>query len=135
MRKETKQPVEESSKRKRNTEDVETEQEKEEDELISNAEYVVMKDTLQQKNFIGERGFNKLISPFREVIEKRGWNLFYEYKPAGFFELVREFYANLVRKKEKTSYVRGKWISFDRGAINKIYILKEMKDGAKFKKL
>ena len=42
-----------------------------EDELISNATYVVMKDTLNQKIFIGERGFYKLISPFREVIEKR----------------------------------------------------------------
>ena len=74
-RKETKQPVEESRKRKRNIEDVETwqeEEEDEEDELISNAAHMVMKGTLQQKNFIGERGFNKLISPFREVIEKNG---------------------------------------------------------------
>ena len=80
-RKETKQPVEESRKRKRNTEDVETEQEKEEDEedeLISNAAYVVMKVTLNQKSFTGERGFYKLVSPFREVIKKRGWNLFCE---------------------------------------------------------
>ena len=69
-RKETEQLVEESRKRKRNIKDAETEQEEEEDELISNAAYVFMKDTLQQKNFIGERGFNKLISPFREVIEK-----------------------------------------------------------------
>ena len=72
--KETEQPIEESGKRKRNTKDDETEQEEEEDEkdaLISNATYVVMKDTLFQKSFIGERGFYKLISPFREVIEKR----------------------------------------------------------------
>ena len=73
-RKETEQPVEESRKRKRNTEDVEIEQEEEEDEedeLISNVAYVIMKDTLQKKSFIGERRFNKVISPFREVIEKR----------------------------------------------------------------
>ena len=60
---------------------------------------MVMKDTLQQNNFIGERGFNKLISPFREVIEKGGRNLFCEHKPAGFVALVREFYVNLVGKK------------------------------------
>ena len=50
VRKETEQPVEESRKRKRNTEDVEIEQEEEEDEEdepISNAAYVVMKDTLK----------------------------------------------------------------------------------------
>ena len=52
-----------------------------------------------------------------------GWNLFCEHKPAGFVVLVREFYANLVGKKEKTCYVRGKWISFDRGAIDMTYNL------------
>ena len=31
---------------------------------------MVMKEILLQKDFIGERGFVKLISPFREVIEK-----------------------------------------------------------------
>ena len=110
-RKEIEQPVEESRKRKRNTEDAKTKQKEEEDkedELISNAAYVFMKDTLKQKSFIGERGFYKLIPPFRIVIEKRGWNLFCEHKPAGFAALVQEFYANLVGKKEKTCYVKGK---------------------------
>ena len=69
------------------------------------------------------------------MIEKRGWNLFYEHKPIGFAVMVQEFYDNLVGKKEKTFYVRGKWISFDKGAINKTYNLKELKDGAKLKKL
>ena len=69
------------------------------------------------------------------MIKKRGWNFFCEHKPASFATLVREFYVNLVGKKEKTYYVRGKWISFDRGAINKTYNLKELKDGSKFKKL
>ena len=41
----------------------------------------------------------------------------------------------MVGKKEKTIYVRGKWISFDREAINKTYNLKELKDEFKFKKL
>ena len=60
---------------------------------------------------------------------------FCEHKPAGFAALVREFYANLIGKKEKTCYVRGKWISFDGGAINKTYNLKDLNDGSKFKKL
>ena len=54
---------------------------------------------MMQKDFIGKRGFNKLVSPFREVIEKRGWNLLCENKPARFAAVVREFYANMVGKK------------------------------------
>ena len=61
--------------------------------------------------------------------------MFCEHKLAGFATLVREFYANLLGKKKKTYYVRGKWISFNKGAINKTYNLKDIKDGAKFNKL
>ena len=87
------------------------------------------------KDFIGERGFNQLISPFREVIEKKSWILLCEHKSTGFAVVVREFYANMVEKKERMCYVRGKWISFDRNEINKTFILKEQKDGFKLKKL
>ena len=90
---------------------------------------------MPHKGFIGERGFNKLISPFREVIKKRGWNLLSVHKLTGFAVVVREFFANLVGKKEKMCYVRGKWISFDKEEINMTYNLKELKDGSKFKKL
>ena len=96
---------------------------------------MVMKETLMQKYFIGERGFVQLISPLREVINKRGWSLFSEHKLVGFIAVVREFYANMVGKKEKTCYVKGEWISFDREAINKTFNLKEMKEGSKFKRL
>ena len=44
----------------------------------------------------------------------------------------------MMGKKEKSCYVRGKWISFDREATKKkkkTYNLKEMKDGFKFKQL
>ena len=68
-------------------------------------------------------------------MKKRGWSLLCEHKPVGFAGVVREFYANMVGKKEKMFYVRGKWISFDREEINKKFNLKEKKDGSKFKKL
>ena len=58
-----------------------------------------------QKDFIGERGFRKLISPFKEVIEKRGWSLLCEHKPTRFAAIVREFYAKMMGKKEKMCYV------------------------------
>ena len=41
----------------------------------------------------------------------------------------------MVGKKEKTCYVRGRWISFDKNKINKVLKLKDLKDESKFKKL
>ena len=59
-----------------------------------------------------------LISPFFEMLEKRGWQLLCEHKAPGCAALVKEFYANLVEEKEKKVYVRGKWIAFSRETIN-----------------
>ena len=58
-----------------------------------------------------------------------------EHKPVGFATIVKEFYVNMVGKKEKMCYVRGKWISFDREEINKKFNLNEQNDGSKFKNL
>ena len=54
-----------------------------------------------------ERGFGKLISPFSDVIEKRGWGFFCEHKAPRFSALCMEFYANMVGMKEDSVYVRG----------------------------
>ena len=105
------------------------------DEFISNRAYEVMDKKMLNKDFIGERGCKKLISLFKEVIEKRGWSLLCEHKSTGYAALVREFYSNLVGRKEKTCYVRGKWISFDKDEINKVLKLRDSKDISKFKKL
>ena len=67
------------------------------------------------------------------MIEKRGWSLFCKHKPVRFAAVVREFYVNIMGKKEESCYVRGKRISFDREAINKTFNLKELKDESKFK--
>ena len=49
--------------------------------------------------------------------------------------MVKEFYANMVGMKDKTVYVRGKWISFNREQIDQTYNLNEMKSRSKVKKL
>ena len=69
---------------------------------------------MHHRDFIGKRGFSRLISPFQEVIEKKGWHLFCEHKALGFVDVVKEFYSNMVGMKERTVYVRGQWISFTR---------------------
>ena len=62
---------------------------------------------LADKGFVSESGFRKLISPFSEIIEKRGWECFYAHTAPGFFALAREFYTNMVGKREDSVYVRG----------------------------
>ena len=97
--------------------------------------YISWRDKLQHKDFIGEKGFIKKISPFQELIKSKGWHLFCEHKAPGFVDVVKEFYANMVGTKDKAVYVRGRWISFNREQINQTFNLKERKDGFKFKRL
>ena len=85
--------------------------------------------------FVCERGFGKLISPFSEVIEKRGWGFFCEHKAPGFSALAREFYANMVGMKEDSIYVRGVWVPFRDIRINEMFKLRDFKHGSKYKKL
>ena len=77
---------------------------------------------MKKNDFIVKIGFNKLISPFIKVIEKRGWHLLCKHKAPSFVALVKEFYANMVGVREKTIYVREEWISFSREKIKKILI-------------
>ena len=62
------QPVERQRKRKGN----ERRQEEEENEFVSEEAHSLWKKHYAGKGFIGERGFSKLISPFKELIEQRG---------------------------------------------------------------
>ena len=102
---------------------------------ISDMAYVAWKDKLQYRDFIGERGFSKWISPFQEVIESKGWHLFCEHKALRFIDVVKELYANMEGMKVKAVYVRWKWKSFSKEQIDQTYNLQERKNGSKFKKL
>ena len=39
---------------------------------VSNMAHIAWRDKLQHRDFIGERGFNKWISPFQELVESKG---------------------------------------------------------------
>ena len=130
------QPVEETRKRKKGAEEAGAESNGEKaSDWVSEQAYVAWRDKLQKIDFIGERGFSKWISPFQEVIESKGWHIFCEHKTPRFVDVVKKFYANMVGMKNKTVYVKGKWISFSREQIDQTYNLHEMKNGLKFKKL
>ena len=73
-RTETEQPAEETRKRKNGAEEARTEQRNEKlRDFVSNKAFVLWENNIKDRGFIVERGFNKLISPFIEMIEKRGW--------------------------------------------------------------
>ena len=135
-RTETEQPTEETRKRKGEAGEAGVEKIKEKaNDFVSELAYFALRDKLQHRDFIRKRGFSRLISPFQEIVEMRGWHLFCEHKAPRFVDVVKEFYSNRVGMKEKTVYVRGKWISFNREKIDQTFNLNERKNGSNFKKL
>ena len=87
------------------------------------------------KGFVAERRFKNPITPFKEMIEKRGWETLCAHRRAGYVAVVREFYSNLVGRKDNTVYVRGVWVPYGAQAINQVYGMAGHKHGSKFKKL
>ena len=99
----------------------ERQQEEEEDEFVSDEAFSIWKKHYASKGFIGEKGFSQLISPFKELIEQRGWGKFYKHKKFGYAAVVREFYSNLVGRKENSVFVRGVWVPYGAETINAMY--------------
>ena len=93
-----------------------------------------MERSLKDRGFIAKMGFRRLISPFVEMLGKRGWQSLGEHKEPGCAALVKEFFANLVEKEGKRVYVRGHWVDFSKEEINRLFSLRVQKDGSKFKK-
>ena len=70
------QPVTKQQRRKGK----EKHQEEEEDDFVSEEAYSIWKKHYAGKGFVGERGFNQLISHFKELLEQRGWGKFYKHQ-------------------------------------------------------
>ena len=94
----------------------ETQQEEEEDEFVS----TIWKKYYAGKGFVGERGFSKLISHFKELIEQRGWGNFCKHQKSGYAAVVRESYSNLVGMKDNSVYARGVWVPYGAKTINEM---------------
>ena len=127
------QPVVRQQKRK--GKEKRREQEEEEDEFVSEEAHSLWTKNYAGKGFIGERGFSQLISPFKELIEQRGWEKFCKHYKTGYAAIVREFYSNLVGRKENSVFVRGVWVPYGAKTINAIYGMEGHRHGSKFKKL
>ena len=116
------QPEEDRNVEKGNQPEEEEQPEKEiteeEKDFISQEAKDLWNKVMSNKEFVCERGFGKLISPFSEVMKKRSWEFFCEHKAPGFVALAREFYANMVGMKDVSVYVRGVWVPFGDRRIN-----------------
>ena len=110
-------------------------EEEEEDEFVSEEAYSAWKKHYAGRGFVGERGFSQLISPFKELIEQRGWGKFCKHYKTGYAAIVREFYSNLVGRKENFVFVRGVWVPYGVETINAIYRMEGQKHGSKYKRL
>ena len=88
----------------------EKEAEEEVDDFVSEEAHSNMRNYYANKGFVAERIFKTPITPFKELIEKRGWGTLCAHRRAGYAAVVREFYSNLVGRKDNTVYVRGVWV-------------------------
>ena len=123
VQKEAQNPAHKEKNKKKKDEKSRAEQAKEAEDneaFISDEAYSFWKKNLSYKGFIGERGFGMFISPFIEIIKKRGWSLFYNHKAPGFAAVVREFYSNMIDMREDSFYVKGVWVPMGHERINNV---------------
>ena len=109
--------------------------EEEVEDFVSDEAYSNWKKYYANKGFVAERRFKNPITPFKEMIEKRGWKALCTHQRSGYAAVVRKFYSNLVGRKDNTVFVRGVWVPYGAKAINQVYGMAGHKHGSKFKKL
>ena len=54
---------------------------------------------------------------------------------SGYATVVREFYSNLVGRKENSVFFRGVWVPYGVETINAMYGMEGQKHGSKYKKI
>ena len=109
--------------------------EEEIEDFVSEEAYSNWKKHYANKGFIAEIRFRNPITPFKEMIEQRGWKALCAHQKSGYTAVVKDFYSNLVGRKDNTVFVRGVWVPYGAKAINEAYGMALHKHGSKFKKL
>ena len=87
------------------------------------------------KGYVEEKGFKKLMSPFKEEVKQRGWETMSQHMEPERKAIVKEFYANLGERKDLTCYVKGRWIPFGERAISQLLKLRPKGDCTKYEQL
>ena len=68
----------------------------------SNKGEEAFKKHLTKKGYVEYGGFKQLVSPFKEQVERRGWEAVSQHMEPGRRVIVREFYAKLGWRKDLT---------------------------------
>ena len=105
------------------------------EDFVSEEAYSNWKKHYANKGFVAERRFRNPITPFKEMIEQRGWKALCAHQKSGYTAVVKDFYSNLVGRKDNTVFIRGVWVPYGAKAINEAYGMAGHKHGSKFKKL
>ena len=87
-------PEERTNKGKRKVKEEEIE------DFVSEEAYSNWRKHYASKGFVAERRFKNPITPFKEIIEKRGWETLCAHRRSGYAAVVREFYSNLVGRRQ-----------------------------------
>ena len=69
------------------------------------------------------------------MIEQIGWEALCAHQKPSYAAVVKEFYSNLVCRKDNTVFVRGVWVPYGAKGINEAYRMVGHKHRSKFKKL
>ena len=130
-------PAQKGRKKKRAEQSRDEQAEESEDDkaFISDEAYSFWEKNLSDKGFIRERGFGKFISPFVEIIEKKGLELVLYAQTTWVCCSSQEFYANMAKMKEDSVYVKEIWVLIGHERINEVLQIKDPKNGSKYKKL
>ena len=64
----------------------------------------------------------------KQTIEDNQWNLLCEHLEPAVVPIVREFYANGMKRDGYKVFVKGKWVPFDQTTINNYYGLNNVDD-------
>ena len=103
--------------------------------FLSNKGAKAFMKSLTKKGFVEQRGFRKLVPPFKEVVKRRWWKAVCKHVEPGIKALMKEFYANLGKRRNLTCYVRGRWVPFGERVISQLFRLREGGDCTEYDQL
>ena len=94
-----------------------------------------MEEALFRKGVYRRKGIQSIHLSVQRIDRAKRVEKFREQRKIGYTAVVREFYSNLVGRKENSVFVRGVWIPYGAKTINAMYGMVGQRHGSKFKKL
>ena len=94
-----------------------------------------MEEALCRKGIYRRKGIQSANLPVQRIDRAKRVGKFCKHYKTGYAAIVREFYSNLVGRKENSVFVRGVWVPYGAETINAMYGMEGQKHGSKYKKL